>query len=45
MQRNEIGLFQRECQLGADTGLRHFASLTLPALQRNLQKLQALTVD
>jgi len=45
MQRNEIGLFQRERQLGADAGLKNFASLTLPALQRNLQKLQALTVD
>jgi predicted outer membrane protein len=45
MQRNEIGLFERECQIGADAGLKNFASLTLPALRRNLQKLQALTVD
>jgi len=45
MQRIEIGLFQRECRLGADAGLRTFASHTLPALQRNLQRLQALPVD
>jgi len=45
MQRIEIGLFQRECRLGADAGLRTFASLTLPALQRSLRRLQALPVD
>jgi predicted outer membrane protein len=45
MQFIEIGLFQRECRLGADAGLRTFANLTLPALQRNLQRLQALPVD
>jgi len=45
MQRRQIGLFQRECQLGADAGLRHFASITLPALQRKLQQLQSLPVD
>jgi predicted outer membrane protein len=45
MQRIEVGLFQRECRLGADAGLRTFASLTLPALQRRLRRLQGLSVD
>jgi predicted outer membrane protein len=45
MQRNAIGLFQRECQVGADVGLKRFANLTLPALRRNLQELQELAVD
>jgi predicted outer membrane protein len=45
MQRNAIKRFEREGRLGGNHELKNFARVTLPLLQRNLQALQALTVD